>query len=536
MTRQSALAFVVSLALAVLHSWPLASDLSGLSRHDNADTTLNTWAVNWVAHALTHEPRHLVDAPIFHPEPRALAYSEPLIVPGVMAIPLRSAGLDATSTYNLLALLGYALSAWAMWRLVAAWTNDEAAGALAGLAYAFNAHLLTRFGHLQAVHAEAVPLVLYAVDRLVSQPRWRDGLWLGLGLALVGLTSIYQLAFVTAAVIAAYVARLPEWRRRAVTTAGPTGLGLGLGILLVAPLLWQYLAVSRDSGLTRTLADAAAYAATWRDYLATAGRLHYAIWSAPFFDGSAALFPGVTVSLLALVGLAAPAAQHGRVVMMGAIGAVGVLMSLGPVVPGYAWLFDHVPLLQATRATDRWGVLALTALAVIAAIGLARLRQRMTPRAGHWLAATVLLLVTVEAIRAPIAYTPTPAIPAVYRHLAASPGAVLLEYPTYGPRDFHLNAPYLLAQTTHFRPIVAGYSGFSTPGYAARLADLATFPAERAHQRIRALGVTHVVLHLAPLRLAVGAAAVDAIDRVPWLERSYEDEVARVYRVRAGDP
>ncbi len=531
MTRRAVLALVVSLLAAVLHTWPLASDPAGLSRHDNADTTLNTWAVRWIAHALPRDPLHVFDAPIFHPERRTLAYSEPLLVPGVMAIPLAAAGLDATTIYNLLVILGFALSAWAMWRVVARWTNDEAAGAVAGLAYAFNAHLLTRFGHLQALHAEALPLVLFALDRVVRDGRRRDGVLLGSGLALVGLTSIYQLAFAAGAVVVGLLARWPEWRRRLAPTFVATALGVGLGVLLLAPMLWQYLTVSREWGLARTPADAAAYAATWRSYLATGGRLHYAWWSAPYFGHTAALFPGVAVALLALVGVAAPPAQHGRVRMMAAIGVLGVLMSLGPVVPFYTWLFEHVPLLQATRATDRWGMLALTALAVLAAFGTARLRTSLTGLPRHAVTAAVLLLVTGEALRAPMPFTPTPAVPPIYARIAALPGAVLLEFPTYPGPQFNLNAPYLLAQTTHFKPIVAGYSGIFTPGFSERLADLATFPSEVARRRLLAIGVTHIVLHLAPLRAAVGQAAIDQVAEVPWVRLEFADETARVYRV-----
>ena len=48
--RLAALAFFA--AMAVLHSWPLASDPSHLARLDNHDAELNTWIVAWVAHAL----------------------------------------------------------------------------------------------------------------------------------------------------------------------------------------------------------------------------------------------------------------------------------------------------------------------------------------------------------------------------------------------------------------------------------------------------------------------------------------------------
>jgi hypothetical protein len=531
MSRRDVVALTLALALAVLHTWPLATDPDGLSRHDNADTTLNTWIVAWVAHVLPRDPPRVFDAPIFHPERRTLAYSEPLLLPGLMAVPLQAAGLSATAVYNLLVILGFTLSAWAMWRVVTAWTGDAWAGALAGAAYAFNAHLLTRFAHLQAIHAECLPLVLFAVDRIASRAHVRDGWTLAAGLVGVGLTSLYQLAFAAGATVAALAARLPEWRGRARRTAGIATLGAVAGAVLLAPVLWQYLAVNREWGLARTLSDASQYGATWRDYLATGGRLHYAWWSAPYFGSATALFPGVAVTVLALIGSWRRDDDRPRVHMLVAIGAVGLAMSLGPALPGYAWLFEHVPLLQATRVSARWGMLLLTALAALAGLGLAAVRRQSGPRAAGRLTALALLVVTAEALRAPMAYTPTPPIAPIYAQLASIDGAVLLEFPLFPGPQANLNAPYLLAQTEHFRPIVAGYSGFSTAGYAERVADLGTFPGEAARRRIAAMGVTHVVIHMDALRDTYGQAALDGLEAVPWLTRTLEDASTRVYRV-----
>jgi hypothetical protein len=537
MSRRDLVALALALALATLHTWPLARDVGGLSRHDNADTTLNTWIVAWIAHVLPRDPLGTFDAPIFHPERRTLAYSEPLLLPGVMAVPLRALGLSATAVYNLLVIIGFALSAWAMWRLVTAWTGDAWAGALAGAAYAFNAHLLTRFAHLQAIHAECVPLVLFAVDRIAARAQVRDAWTLAAGLVGVGLTSLYQLAFAAGATVIALVARVPEWRNRALSTVGIAALGAAAAATLLAPVLWQYVAVNREWGLARTLADATQYGATWRDYLATGGRVHYAWWSDRYFGSATALFPGIAVTVLALVGVWLADCDRPRTRMLIAIGALGLAMSLGPVLPGYAWLFEHVPLLQATRVSARWGMLLLTALAALAGFGLAALRRQLGVRAATGLTALALVLVTGEALRAPMAYTPTPPVPPIYAQLARIDGAVLLEFPLFPGPQANLNAPYLLAQTEHFRPIVAGYSGFSTAGYAERVADLGTFPGEAARRRIAAIGVTHVVIHMDALRGTYGQAALDALDAVPWLSRAIEDSSTRVYRViGAGSP
>ena len=77
--RLAALAFF--LRMAVLHSWPLASDPAHLSRLDNHDAELNTWIVAWVAHILPRDPLGLFEAPILYPEHHTLAFSEHMIVP-----------------------------------------------------------------------------------------------------------------------------------------------------------------------------------------------------------------------------------------------------------------------------------------------------------------------------------------------------------------------------------------------------------------------------------------------------------------------
>ena len=78
----------IFVALAVVHTWPLGARPSYYSRLDTSDTQLNTWAMAWVARTLPTDPIHLFDANIFYPEKRTLAYSEPLLVQGVLAIPI----------------------------------------------------------------------------------------------------------------------------------------------------------------------------------------------------------------------------------------------------------------------------------------------------------------------------------------------------------------------------------------------------------------------------------------------------------------
>ena len=98
--RHTLAALAFSVALTIVHTWPLASAPGYWSRNNNGDAVLNAWAVTWVAHALTTHPTRVYDANIFYPDRRTLAYSEHLIVQGVIAIPVVLLGGSAVLAFN----------------------------------------------------------------------------------------------------------------------------------------------------------------------------------------------------------------------------------------------------------------------------------------------------------------------------------------------------------------------------------------------------------------------------------------------------
>src|SRR6476646_1463205 len=166
-------AFAVCLLLAVLHTWPLALHPGGYSLNDNADAQLNEWILAWVAHQLPRDPAHLFEANIFYPAHDSLAFSEPLIVPGVMGAPLAWSGASPVLVYNLVLILGFALTVFATCVLVESWTGSLAAGLLAGSVFAFNTHTLHRLAHIQGIHIYGLPMALLAFDRLLRGGSYR---------------------------------------------------------------------------------------------------------------------------------------------------------------------------------------------------------------------------------------------------------------------------------------------------------------------------------------------------------------------------
>lgn len=535
--REALVVLALFIALTVLHTWPLAGSPGSISRHDNGDAMLNEWAVAWVAHQLPRAPLELFDANIFYPERNTLAFSEHMFVQGVMGAPLLWAGASTLLVHNLLILAGFALSGWTTALVLRRRTGSWACGILAGMLLAFNSHTLARIAHLQAVHLQFIPLAMYALDRLLTRPRVSNALRLALMYALQGLTSNYLLVFMTFGLAGAGLVRIREWvghgRWRVCALVCLSGL---VAVLLLAPFLVHYLQAQRDQGLTRSLAEAEMYAASWRDYLAASGNVHFKTWSAAFWRGEGApLFPGITAIVLTGVALVSGIAwRHPAARMWLALAVVGLLLSFGAALPGYVYLYHAVPLLQGIRASVRFGFLLLVGMAFLSAFGLAVLRTKFEGRPRLRAAVTVaaLVLATIEALRIPVPYSPPIETPGAYAVLREEPGAVLLELPLYEAGAFQLNGRYMLHSTRHWRPIVNGYSGFLPRSYRQHLAELASFPDDASLAYLRRIGVTHVAVDPGGFRHPAGQEQLEAMASTPGLRAAINSPGVIIYKVR----
>ena len=506
-----------------------------------------------------------------------------MLVPSLMGAPLIWAGVPPVTVYNLLILVGFTLSGWTMALVVRQWTGSTLAGVTAGMLYAFNAHLLTRLVHLQALHMEFLPLALFGLDQVLSgapgigrngevgsrQPA--VGNWQSADGNRQPAVSNRQSA-VSEGLAAAH-SRCPSsvcsprascspWRSSCRPCARTTrscfsrwrsscppscaAMNGSRGVSgggcwrwsrrpssrpsVLAPFLWPYYVVNREQGLSRSIDEVALYSASWSDYLATGGRLHYAWWSHRWFEGRTPLFPGVVGLILTSATLMSSDARRDRRVRMAvAIGAVGLALSFGPGLPGYAWLHRHVPLFEGLRAAARWGLLFLTAVAILAAFAVREWERRWRDWS-YWPAAAALLLglVTLEALRAPLAFVGVPHVPALYDELRRQADAVIVELPLFAGASVSENARYMVHSTRHFRPMVNGYSGFETETFRRRAERWRRFPEPDVLADMINLGVTHVVVDTRQL----DASQVSAAAENPTLVLVREDEGHRLYRLR----
>lgn len=195
------------LVLAAIHTWSLATG-PHLS-FQNDDEWLNAWAVAWIAHQIPRDPLHLFDANMFHPRGGALAYTEPLIVPGLMAAPIHWLGGSPLFAHNVLVFAGLTLTSLATYWLVRDWTGDRRAGLLSGALFAFSTPFITRIPHVQALHAYWLPLALVAFQRLMAYGRARHAAWLGLCVTVGGIGVLLSLGSHTPLYLWAYEAFPP---------------------------------------------------------------------------------------------------------------------------------------------------------------------------------------------------------------------------------------------------------------------------------------------------------------------------------------
>ena len=133
------------------------------------------------------------------------------------------------------------------------------------------------------------------------------------------------------AMTAAVLVRPEEWWSTSSLRAIVPRLALAAAVssVVLFPFLLPYYQMHERLGLTRPLDEIARMSATWHDYLATAGRIHWALWSHRFVNRTS-LFPGVIG--LALTGFAVAsgtAFTDRRARMCLAAGVAGVMFSLG---------------------------------------------------------------------------------------------------------------------------------------------------------------------------------------------------------------
>jgi hypothetical protein len=533
--RELALVALGFSVLAVVFLAPLALHLGSVGRVDNADTRLIIWNVAWVARTMVIDPLHLFDANIFYPHTGTLAYSEPNIGAGILALPMYWATGNPYAAHNFVVVLTFVLSAVAMYYLVRYLTVDRRAAVIAAICFAYCPYVIARLPHVHLLMTAGLPLAMLALHRLTERPTLRRGTVLGLVVAGEALACGYYAVFValtvgfSALIIAARRELMDRRYWSAILVAGL------VTIALTVPLFVPYMRL-QQAGFSRSLDEARQWSADWRAYLASSAFAH--AWMLPLIGHwKDVLFPGYSAVLFGIAGFFVPwrpgTRQRDASVVYGSIALVAWWASLGPDAGLYRALYTIVPGFGLLRAASRFGIVVAFALTVLAGMAISALFARLDsrPRVAA-LAAAALAAAVVGELWVGLTFAPVPPVEPVYRALAALPRGPVLEIPFYSTRFAFERTRYMLSSTSHWMPLVNGYSSYTPADLVAKTETLGAFPTAEAFKVLERDRVRYVVFHFDLLSAEMKDDLASRLHRFESnLRRLYADDRTSLYEI-----
>ncbi|MGI8632531.1 MAG: hypothetical protein ACR2NA_08310 [Solirubrobacterales bacterium] len=513
--RELAAVVAGSLLLSVVMSWPLIWNLGSTIPLDLGDPLPQAWQVAWGGHALGTQPFDYFQSNQFWPKPNTLAYSDALVGYAPSAL-VGSGPTAAVARYDLLFIGAYALCFAGTYLLARELGAGPGPAAVAGAAFAFAPWRMEQNGHLHVISSGGIPLALFFLARGSRARRpalvvagWAVAAWqLSLGFSL-GLILAYLLA--TLAVVAGVVWMRAGRPRPSVRTVAAHAVGGALFALVGYVLSRPYLAVvDQFPDARRTVAQIEAFSGPPWMYLTASGE--NMLWgglTGPLRDSlknvpEMTLFPGLAIVALAVAGLGATAWPRRLRLGLG-LGVLGtVLLTFGMHTQGgllwpYRVLYEVLPGWQGMRTPGRLTTLVSLGLALLAALGAARLagavRERGSGRAAGPLVAGVLCVaVLVEGA----GFSVTPPAGPTQPQVPAAPVA----FSDYAGPQLHLpalraedNRRYLLWSTDGFPDLVNGRSSLNPESFFSLVERSRSFPDRDSVRALRAAGVRTVMLH-----------------------------------------
>lgn len=438
--------------------------------------------LEWQRHALFEQPDRFFAGHFFYGSGNALFGSD--LVLGFLPITGIIAWLtdNPTLAFSVAYIASFVLNALAMYAAAYTILGSRAGALVAGVVYAFGPAQLAYVNHPQFAAAWWVPLAVLFAVRFARHLRWTDAA-LALLMVWMQFVTCVHLGLHAGLAVAALAGPSAIWRigtrRDWRLTLRLLAVGLA-GAILFAPIVRGYLDFAEAWRAERHITEVWSGSAQISDYLSPSARLGWYNALNDHFSvvptGERRIFPGFIPPVLALIGVGLGfwwrgAAWWGRrriLVALLVLAAGGVLLSLGPnwrwdgettdIELPYRALYDTLPPLRAVRVAARFSLLAHTAIALLAAVGVAATLHRLRSRPRSALLGSLVLagIVMLEVFPNSLPVYPTPNQPALLEALRRSRDGPVLIVPVTRNDEV---APTWLASLARSGPLVNGYSG-----------------------------------------------------------------------------
>ncbi len=479
-------------AATLIFLWPIPFNIATHAT-DTVDPLLLSYVLgSEKQNLLAGDFAHFLASPAFFPYPDTLVYSDHSLTLTLLSLPVALFSDNPILAHNFVLLLGWFLCGLGGFYLTFHYTRSYPAALVGGLIIGFNPYHYTQLNHLQTNSYEFMLFSLLFLEKSIAEKRKSNYFFFILFTILAFWVTFYHIAFLL--VIFSFVLifrlvigkELRNWRK----------LGALAGCIVVValanlPLILPYLHFSEEMNAVRTIQETSYGSADFRSYV-SANLVNW-LWGFTarnrigdplFTPEDHALFVGVAVWLLALIGFAAkgdknlPTLRGNRVQVMFFLTLLAaILLSKGPFLSlsnqpseafhnntlplPYKFLYDNVILFQGLRMPARFMLVVVVCLAVLAAFSFKRLYY--SKGKGKWLGLGLVGLMLIEFWPGSIPqYKIENPYPQSYAFLAQQAGTDwgLYEFPA-SPLYDRYSAYFALS---HGKRVLNGYNGFEPEG------------------------------------------------------------------------
>jgi hypothetical protein len=296
-----ALAAVLYTALTVALTWPLILAPATTVPNDLGDPLLNTSLIAWNARTMPLTSRWW-NVPQFYPQPGMTALSEHLLGLAPLTTPIVVLSGNPLLAYNAAFLLSFVWCGLAAHLLAFVLTRRHDVGVLAGLGFAFAPYRMSQIAHLQVLSAYWLPLALVGLHLYFGDRRPRWLVLFAVSWLMQALACGYYLFYLSTLVLL-WLVWFAVGRERW-SQIGRVMLAWGVAALAMAPIAYGYLKFQRAYGLKRWPDEIESFSADIASVLKASDSLW--IWGRLDVVGrpESALFPGLTIVVVVLVGVA----------------------------------------------------------------------------------------------------------------------------------------------------------------------------------------------------------------------------------------
>lgn len=490
--REWVVALLVVIATSVAATWPLAT--SPWLVPDHQDPLFSSWRLyQWARNLASGGADGWFSGNQFYPTRDVLLFSDAIPMQALLGAPFILLGVPVVLVYNGLVWTSYLTAGLAMYACARYLSRSHFGALVAAMMFVGAPLRLDHVMHLELLSTAFLPLAILATARTFDGSR-RAAWATGATLAGQFLSCIYYGMFLfTLWPLVAGVEWLRRRRRVPAAIVWRTIGGLTLATLVVGAYAMPYQRARQTVG-DRGDGDVARYSGAYSSFVVSPPTSRLWGWTSDAGIPERWLFPGLVGSALAVSAITTPAAPW--VAALATTAVVSADAARGS--EGWTYpMLRRLPPYKGLRVAARFGMVTLTVLALLAAIGCGTLARALGHRRGApVLAALLLMLMGVEYLAHVTVRRMPRRAPPIYAFLATLPPTVVAH--ALMPRPINLpgyDADFLYFAQYHRHEIVNGNSGFYPPTYLQLIARARDLRTDRSITALKAVGVEFLMVH-----------------------------------------